>query len=51
MTGAIKDALKSIKKIVDDEHKQIMLISRMLKDNEPNKNQSFEFFLINLKEN
>lgn len=50
LTGAIKDALKSMKKIVDDEHKQIMLISRMLKDYDTYKNQSLEFFLNYLKD-
>lgn len=50
LSGAIKDALKSMKKIVDDEHKQIMLISRMLKDYDTYKNQSLEFFLNYLKD-
>lgn len=50
LAGAIKDALKSMKNIVDDEHKQIMLISRMLKDYGTYKNQSLEFFLNYLKD-
>ena len=49
LVGAIKDALKSMKKVVDDEHKQIMLISRMLKDYDSYKNQSLAFFLNYLK--
>lgn len=50
LVGAIKDALKSMRKIIDDEHKQIMLISRMLKDYDTYKNQSLEFFLNYLKD-
>lgn len=49
LVGAIKDALKSMKKIDDDEHKQIILISRMLKDYDTYKEQSLAFFLNYLK--
>ena len=49
LVGAIKDALKSMKKVVDDEHKQIMLISRMLKDYDTYKEQSLAFFLNYLR--
>ena len=49
LVGAIKDALKSMKKVEDDEHKQIMLISRMLKDYDTYKEQSLAFFLNYLK--
>lgn len=50
LTGAIKDSLKSMKKIVDDEHKQIWLIGRMLKDYDTYKNKSLVHFLKYLKE-
>ena len=49
LVGAIKDALKSMRKVENDEHKQIMLISRMLKDYDTYKNQSLAFFLNYLK--
>ena len=39
-----------MKKIVDDDHKQIMLVSRMLKDYDTYKDQSLEFFLNYLKD-
>lgn len=51
LAGAIKDALKEMKKIVDDEHTQIKLLSRMLKDYDTYKSESLEFFLKYLKEN
>ena len=49
LVGAIKDALKSMKKVEDDERKQIILISRMLKDYDTYKEQSLAFFLNYLK--
>lgn len=49
LVGAIKDALNSMKKIDDDERKQIMMISRMLKDHDTYKEQSLAFFLNYLK--
>lgn len=49
LVGAIKDALKSMKKVEDDERKQIMLISRMLKDYDTYKEQNLAFFLSYLK--
>lgn len=49
LVGAIKDALKSMKKVEDDEHKQIMMISRMLKDYDTYKEQSLALFLNYLR--
>ena len=49
LVGAIKDAQKSMKKIGDDEHKQLMLISRMLKEYDTYKEQSLAYFLNYLK--
>lgn len=49
LVGAIKDALKSMKKIDDDERKQIILISRMLKDYDTYKEQNLALFLNYLR--
>lgn len=49
LAGAIKDALKSMKKVENDERKQIILISRMLKDYDTYREQSLAFFLNYLR--
>lgn len=49
LAGVIKDALKALKKIEEDERKQLLLISRLLCDYNTFKDQSIEYFISYLK--